>query len=569
MKTPFLLLACAGPALAYLTSTLSAQAVGGAEDVALRFDGTTVLGFLGTSVAGVGDLDGDGFGDVVVGAPDDTFNGRKFAGEALVFSGSTGAELFLFGGLTPVGLFGTSVAGPGDVDGDGIPDLLVGAPQDSPGGLTSAGSAFVFSGATGTQLFRFDGKEDQAHLGHSVAGAGDVDGDGHADLIVGIPFFHPNGLESAGSALVFSGATGKPLLAFDGVMSQEKLGVSVAGAGDVDGDGIPDLIVGALGTRSNGKAFGGTAFVFSGATGSQIRRFDGKAPRDFFGRAVAGAGDVNGDGLADLIVGAPGTKVHGFADSGSALVFSGATGARIFRFDGSEEFAGLGFSVAGAGDVDGDGHDDLLVGARGASPQGLKNAGSVFIFSGATGAQLFRMNGLEAMDTLGSAVAEAGDVDGDGRPDLIAGAALAGPAGYTGAGSAFVYTFNPILTASARSLSISAGGAVDYTLDFPDGDAGREYGILLSAHGTGPTLFRGLLVPLAEDRFFLASTQGIPLPQTKRFQGRLDSEGRAHARFTAAPGSLPARLIGHKIFLAAVNKNLDSASVARALSFRP
>ncbi len=229
----------------------------------------------------------------------------------------------------------------------------------------------------------------------------------------------------------------------------------------------------------------------------------------------------------------------------------------------------MGFPWPGPATWTATGVPDLFVGAFKTAHDFLKNAGSAFVFSGATGARLFRFDGQAKGDKLGFSVACAGDVDGDGRPELIAGARFADPSGLGGAGSAFVYTFNPILTASAETFSLSAGGTLDYAIDFPDVDAGRKYGILLSAQGTGPTLFKGLLIPLQKDSFFVASTQGNTPPQGMNFQGTLDSQGRATAHFTAAAGSLPGKLIGHSIFLATVNKKLDFASVARRIDFVP
>jgi len=565
----FLILPLAGLIIAFFSNLLPAQTVGGTEDLKWRFDGQASSDNFGLSVSGAGDVDGDGFADLVVGAPIAMPNGLGVAGSAFVFSGSTGAQLWRFDGQAYGYWLGYSVAGAGDVDGDGFDDLIVGAPKASPSGLSNAGSAFVFSGATGAQLWRFDGLAALDELGYSVSGAGDVDGDGFDDLIVGTSFSDPNGLSRAGSAFVFSGATGAQLWRFDGQATGDQLGSSVSGAGDLDGDGFADLIVGAPGTDPNGLSDAGSAFIFAGSTGAPLWRFDGQAAVYELGWSVSGAGDVDGDGVGDVIMGAPGTGPNGLPGAGSAFVFSGATGIQLWRFDGLASGDFLGFSVAGAGDVDGDGFDDLIAGAWFSDPYGIPDAGSAFVFSGATGSQLLRLDGQARGDLFGSSVSGAGDVDGDGRADLIIGAQWADSNSTPDVGSAFVYTFNPILDASAEMFSVSAGGIIDYAIDFPDVDAGEEYRFLLSIHGTGPTMLQGLRIPLTRDRFFRSSMKGNTPPQGVGFRGILNGEGRALARFTAAPGSLPSKLIGRSLFLAVMNMKLDFSSVARRIDFVP
>jgi len=556
-------------ALVFLTPLLRAQTVGGTVDLKFRFDGKGTRKRFGFSVAGAGDVDGDGFGDLIVGVPYAKLSRFAKPGAAFVLSGATGGKMARLDGPSDRNLLGWSVSAAGDIDGDGHADLFVGSPGSSPNSVGGAGSAFVFSGATGGQLLRLDGQEYGGGLGVSVACTGDLDGDGIGDLIAGADETDANGLFHAGSAFVFSGGTGVPLFRFDGLEAGDFMGGSVASARDVNGDGFDDLIVGAVFAAPNGLADAGSAFVFSGATGAPIHRFDGLSAGERLGNAVAGAGDVDGDGFDDLVVGAVFASPGGLQYAGSAFVFSGATGTILFRCDGLKAGDRLGNSVAGAGDVDGDGFDDVVVGAPGADPEGLGDAGSMLIFSGATGTLLFRFDGQEARGALGWSVAGAGDVDRDGRSDLITGAIGTNPKHIKGAGSAFVFTFNPILKASAETLSVSAGGKIDYTINFPDADAGQEYGLLLSSHGTGPTLLKGLPVPLTRDRFFAASAQGNTPPQGIDFQGFLDSKGKAFARFTAAPGTLPARLIGRTLFLAAVDKKHDFSSVARKLVFLP
>jgi len=569
VRATILMLALAGLTLAFLPTLLSAQTVGGTKDLKYRFDGAAAFDELGYSVSGAGDVDGDGFDDLIVGDPRADPGGLAQAGSAFVFSGADGSQLFRFDGSADGDLFGNSVSGAGDVDGDGFADLIVGSPFAAPSGLTQAGSAFVFSGADGSQLFRFDGSADGDLFGNSVSGAGDVDGDGFADLIVGARLADPSGLSGAGSAFVFSGADGSQLFRFDGSAGGDQLGRPVSGAGDVDGDGFADLIVGARFAAPGGLGNAGSAFVFSGADGSQLFRFDGSAGGDQLGISVSGAGDVDGDGFADLIVGAWLADQGGRGDAGSAFVFSGADGSQLFRFDGQASSDFLGFSVSGAGDVDSDGFDDLIVGAFGASPIGISDAGSAFVFSGADGSQLFRFDGSAVGDLFGSSVSGAGDVDGDGSADLIVGAPFASTIGISDAGSAFVFTFNPILVASGEVLSVTSGGTIDYAIDFPDVDAGAAYMILISAKGIGPTTRHGLAIPLTPGNIFRASFHGKTPSFASGFQGTLDSEGKATAQVTVPPLALPLKLFGRRtpLHLAVINSNFDFSSVARRLRF--
>ncbi len=421
--------------LFFLSSPASAQFT-----LLYQIDGDTANIQLGYSVASAGDVNGDGRADFIVGARFAAPGGLFQAGAAYVYSGADGALLYQKDAAAAGDNFGISVGGAGDVNSDGKADFIVGAPHTDPGGLGNAGSAYVYSGATGTLLFQKDGAAAGDVLGVSVAGAGDVNGDGRADFIVSAYGADPGGLGDAGSAYVYSGATGTLLFQKDGAAAGDQLGSSVAEAGDVDGDGKADFIVGANRADPGGLGDAGSAYVYSGATGTLLFQKDGAAAGDVLGVSVAGAGDVNGDGKADFIIGVLLADPGGRIDAGFAFVYSGATGTLLFQKDGAAAGDELGWSVAGAGDVNGDGRADFIIGARFADPGGIDAAGSAYIYSGTTGLLLFQKDGVVADDALGLSVAVAGDVNGDGRADVIIGAPGADPGGFTAAGSAFVYS---------------------------------------------------------------------------------------------------------------------------------
>ena len=444
-----------------------------------RLESNQVGARLGISVAAAGDVNADGFGDVIVGA--DSYDaGQTDEGAAFVFlGGPTGiadaipltAHAQLESDQAGAD-WGDSVASAGDVNGDGYADVIVGAPLYDDGEVDE-GAAFVFlGGPTGvahgnpsTAHAVLEGNQASAAMGTSVASAGDVDGDGFADTIVGASTYDAGELQE-GAAFVFRGsaagiagtgpATADARLESDQVNAL--LGTSVASAGDVNGDGFADVIVGASGYDA-GETNEGAAFVFQGgplgiADGNpataDARIVSGQAGASL-GIGVSGAGDVNGDGFADVIVGANAYDLLA-VDDGLALIVHGSPSGIPDAHPGSapgvvytdQADARLGFSVSGAGDVDGDGYADVLVGAsRWDGP--LSSEGSGFLFrGGASGIQIVQafladamIEGDQAGARMGISVAGAGDVDGDGLADVIVGAHTY-DAGQQDEGAAFV-----------------------------------------------------------------------------------------------------------------------------------
>ncbi|MBC8404033.1 MAG: FG-GAP repeat protein [Planctomycetes bacterium] len=536
--------------LSLFTPTLPAQIVGGEVQTIFRFDGESSSDALGQAVSGAGDVNGDGVPDLIAGAWSADPGGMVFAGSAYVYSGADGSVIYQYNGSAAYEEFGVAVSAAGDVNNDGFDDFIIGASGASPGGLGSAGSAFVYSGFNGSLLYQIDGADVSYQLGSSVSGAGDVNNDGFDDFIIGADSARSNGLFSSGSAFIYSGANGTLLFQYDGGAAWDLFGHSVSGIGDVNSDGSDDFIIGAFSADPAGISAAGSAYIYSGANGSLIYQYDGSAAFDGLGESVSAAGDVDGDGNPDFIIGAKGADVAGITNAGSAYVYSGATGLLLHEFNGTQASSNFGFSVSNAGDFNGDGFDDVLVGANGAAPEGMANAGSAFVYSGATGALLFQANGDDPQDFMGM-VAAAGDVDGNGYDDVFVGASGDDPGFVTGAGSAFVYGHHPFLTANSNSISAATGATIDFDLNFPATAAADDYKILISATGAGPTTY-GVEIPLTQDSVVIDTYLGnYPVPNHTRMHGTLDAAGNASASLTA-PAGLPSGLIGNSYWLAAI-----------------
>jgi len=375
----------------------------GQASLLLQKDGAVAGDKLGWCVAGAGDVNGDGKPDYIVGMPYYDPSGLSSAGAAIVYSGATGAALFQKNGTATAEGLGYWVAGAGDVNGDGRADFIV----------ASQTRAFVYSGANGALLYQTVG-------GGPVAGAGDINGDGRGDFMV----------SDLNQSSVYSGANGA-------ILYQKIGGSAVAGVGDVNGDGRPDFLVGDQ-YADPGITNAGSAYVYSGANGSLLYQKNGAVASDLLGCSAAGVGDVNGDGRPDFIVGARLADVSGQINTGAAYVYSGATGALLYQKSGP---AGQqwGQAVGGAGDVNGDGRSDFLVGSIWTNPGGLTSAGSVFVYSGANGALLQQVDGKVEYENFGYTVSAIGDINGNGRSEFIVGGPNASPGARLYAGTAYIF----------------------------------------------------------------------------------------------------------------------------------
>jgi len=492
-------------------ATLELSSINGANGFVIN--GIDVFDRCGASVSSAGDINGDGIDDLIIGAPYADPNG-SFSGESyVVFGGSDigvagvielssldGSNGFVINGIIANDRSGNSVSKAGDVNGDGVDDLVIGAYLASPHGLQSGESYVVFGGAGiggggvfelsslgGSNGFVINGIELADRSGSSVSYAGDVNGDGFDDLIIGAVYADPNGSKSGESYVVFGGAgigasgslelaslVGANGFTLNGAGIKDYSGRSVSYAGDVNGDGVDDLIIGAPQNNYYSNSYTGKCYIVFGSLdiGANVTLelssldgvngfgISGVGVDDQCGFSVSSAGDVNGDGIDDIVIGAP----HGaypYYNTGvgkSYVVYGGASiGAsgllNLASLDGANGFVCVGndgdeagHAVSCAGDVNGDGVDDLIIGAFKADPDNVYDGGESYVIFGGVGVGDGGNINLVAMDGVngfifrggmqgtngparqsGVSVSTAGDVNGDGVDDVIVGADRSSP----------------------------------------------------------------------------------------------------------------------------------------------
>lgn len=539
-----------------------------AQEILFEIDGAAAGDQFGFVVSDAGDVNNDTIPDFIVGSSFNDTNGTD-AGRATVYSGSDGSVLYDIFGAAAGDNYGSGVGGVGDLNADNHDDFIVGALGADNNGSES-GSVTVYSGIDGSVLFTHNGDNANARLGNSVSGAGDVNQDTVPDYIAGARRDDQGGGPGSGSARVFSGADGSTLYTFGGDLPFDEFGFSVSDAGDVNMDGFDDVIVGARLTENNGHN-SGMARVFSGQDGSILHEFLGDHTIDEFGFSVSGAGDVNNDGYADLIVGAYLDDNNSLFESGMARVFSGQDGSILHQFDGESVNVFLGTGVSGIGDVNLDGYDDLLVGSlAGPNPTGTRT-GSARVYSGMDGCVLLEAFGNDSGDNFGISVSGLGDIDGDLIPDFIVGANGDDDNGMD-SGSLKVISGNGHLRASAKLLSAAAGGTVTYDIDFPDSQAGMNYAFLGSQSGTGPVNVNGVDIPLTNDLFFQQMSSGGAPAAFSGAYGILDASGNGVCTLSAPPGAAT-QYIGQTFWFSAVSylppQAVSIASIAVTLEVEP
>ncbi|WP_373529714.1 beta strand repeat-containing protein [Nostoc sp.] len=443
----------------------------------------------GSSVSSAGDINGDGIDDLIIGAFLASPNG-KYSGQSYVVFGSKGrieAQLnlstlngtngFAINGINTDDFSGASVSSAGDINGDGIDDLIIAASGASPNSIANSGQSYVVFGSkggieaqfnlstlNGTNGFAINGINARTLLTISVSSAGDINGDGIDDLIIGAPGASPNGSYDSGQSYVVFGSKGRIEaqlnlstlngtngFAINGINALDISGFSVSSAGDINGDGIDDLIIGAANADPNGKYSGQSYVVFGGKGGIEAQfnlstlngtngfAINGINAGDNSGSFVSSAGDINGDGMDDLIIGARGADPNGTYNSGQSYVVFGSKGGIEAQFNLSTLNGTNGFAINGsinapflnktpvssAGDINGDGIDDLIIGAPGVNvdPNGSYNSGQSYVVFGGKNigsGSTINLTGTPGTDTL---VGTASDniIDGKAGNDTLTG----------------------------------------------------------------------------------------------------------------------------------------------------
>ncbi len=384
-----------------------------------RTEGTSPGAAVGQHLERVSDLDGDGVPDVLTRSPRSNSAFLTDNGALRAFSGADGDLLWELTGWRNNQRLGSRVAYPGDVDGDGVDDFILMLPEESTSGLVENGSVILLRGTDGTFLWQRDGLTDFEHLGAVAVVVADVNGDGAKDFAVGAAEDSSSGHSLNGRVELLSGRFGYSLWIARGTVDGEFLGDSLFPAGDVDGDGIEDLLSSSTRASTNGLLKNGTASMLSGATGALVWSFAGGADNEGWGARAWRVPDVNADGVDEVVLANPFAVTGGLYHNGVLGCFSGADGTQLWRLDGTAHDEQLGDELVVLGDVNGDGAADLALGIPQASPGGVSAAGEVQAVSGVNGATLWSVTGTAFNGLLGAGLAAFEDVDGDGLGEVL------------------------------------------------------------------------------------------------------------------------------------------------------
>ena len=544
--------------LALSTSKLPAQTVGGGVEILHSHEGLNAYDYMGAAADGIGDVDQDGVPDYAVGVPGFDHGGTTVRGKVDIYSGATGALLDTLNDGAPSS-FGERLAGIGDVDLDGVDDLLIaGTYRDSSSGLEDAGRVYVYSGATRVLLHQVEGSRAHGEFGRHLVATEDIDQDGAADFLVGVP----QSLGVPGHVQAYSGATGNLIHDIVPPAGTRSYGKIFTSPGDVDGDGAADLMIYGSLAGSFSEPYQPKIHIYSGATGQLIQEHSPPSAASEYVIVLSVCGDYDGDGRDDLL------WTEHLSESPLARIVSGVTGSTLFELNPVGGSAFPFFGIEKAADIDGDGSNDFILNGSVMEPETT----GYEVYSGLDGTLLYRQY-AELGDSWGNVARGIGDLDGDGRSEVLFTVLFHHSASAIFVGQAQVHGWDPYLESSHSELSSATGGSVSFQLDFPLTQAGQSYRILASHHGSGPSMIGGLQIPLTQsghlwDVFTLAQA---PAWFTGG-EGLLNTSGQALASFTAPAGRLSS-MVGLTVHFAAVtwdsSQGLQSSSAAVPLEILP
>jgi len=515
--------------------------------------GFVVNGFLpgdlsGISVSFAGDINADGVDDFIIGARGADPAGRNLAGECYVIFGNSngfpseleisdlnGSNGMIISGLTEDERLGTSVSYAGDFNGDNIDDIIVSALFADINGYNRVGKCYIIFGSSngfskyfnlaflnGTNGFAINGINDGDRTGDDVSNAGDINSDGIDDVIITAISGDPNGKMNAGESFIVYGSSnginseldlndldGSNGFVINGIDAGDMIGSDVSGAGDINGDNISDIIIGAGAASVPGECyviFGSTsgfsgAFELSDLDGTNGFKITGNSDSESLGTSVSDIGDINNDGINDLVIGDTNADPNGKLSAGACHVVFGSTnpfpsqfdlnnldGMNGFTINGLDTPDTLGINSSGVGDVNGDNISDLLIAALRADPNDVDWAGQAYVIYGKslefdhpfeltnlTASEGVVINGIDFEDQIGRGVSSQGDYNGDGYSDVIIGAYKADPNG-TDSGETYILfgspppdTTPPTPTISSidspTSLTLISGLTLDFDED--------------------------------------------------------------------------------------------------------
>lgn len=505
----------------------------------------------GACMAAIGDRDGDGHSDLLVGAPGADFAGID-RGAVFLISSRDGSVLLRVDGSQRSGGFGESVAAVGDLDGDGREDFAAGEYLfDLPLIATNAGRFAVFSSRDGSVLLEVRGTSPEELLGHSLSGGADFDGDSVPDFAVA----DLGGYSAPGAIHLYSGATLLRRLSIQATLSYGYYR-TISAVDDLDGDGLADVAA----FLSRGSQY--ELHSHSGLSGAPLYQAGGSN----FGSALVPVGDLDSDGIVDFVCG---------SGAPSASLVSGSTGALIRLLTPAGAPAGFGRSAAAVGDADRDGKPDVLIGARYRNLAVGASAGSAYLMSCADGRTIRVLEGLEAGGEFGAALAGLGDLDGDGVGDWAVSAPKSDMRGFMDAGWIVTAGYRTGLRLRQTDVSAAGGGRLEFRVSFGASFAGRPYQLLASAAGSG-NFTLGVDVPLMFDDWVVRSLS-LRYPRDLAAQGlfgRLGAQGEAEAWLRIPPGALAGRIGSTLAFAALAYPGLgvglpEASSIAAELPVLP